>query len=118
MKTLKPDQSKSASAVADITLDNPSADTVPSLSFDLKLERLAEVAIKVGLGLKQGQELVMTASLEPLPLARKITEHAYKAGASLVTTLLTDEEATLLRFRHGSDESFDHAPVWLQEGVA
>ena len=35
------------------------------------LERLAEVAVRVGLGLQAGQELVMTASLEALPLARR-----------------------------------------------
>jgi aminopeptidase len=60
----------------------------------------------------------MTAPLETLALARRITEHAYKAGASLVTTLLADEEATLLRFRYAADESFDKAPEWLQNGVA
>jgi len=40
----------------------------------------AQVAVNVGLGLKPGQELVMTAGLETLPLARRITEQAYKAG--------------------------------------
>ena len=44
----------------------------------------------------------MTATLDAVPLARRITEHAYKAGASLVTTLFTDEESALLRFRYGS----------------
>ena len=57
------------------------------LLHEQKLDRLAEVAVQVGLGLKIGQELVMTASIEALPLARRITEHAYRAGASLVTTL-------------------------------
>ncbi len=83
-----------------------------------KLDRLAEVAVRVGLGLAAGQELVMTAPLEALPLARRITEQAYKAGASLVTTLFTDEEATLMRFRYAPDESFDRAAEWLQNGVA
>ncbi len=59
-----------------------------SLTFQQKLERLAQVAVNAGLGLERGQELVMTASIEALPLARLITEQAYKAGASLVTTLL------------------------------
>jgi aminopeptidase len=42
-------------------------------SHDQKLNQLAEVAIRVGLGLKAGQELVMTASIDSLPLARRIT---------------------------------------------
>ncbi|MGP8185926.1 MAG: aminopeptidase [Terracidiphilus sp.] len=82
------------------------------------LDRLAAVAVHVGLGLKPGQELVMTAAIDALPLARRITEHAYRAGASLVTTLFTDEESALLRYRHAPDASFDHAPKWLYEGMA
>ena len=47
----------------------------------VKLDRLAEVAIKVGLQLKPGQDLLVTAPTVALPLVRKIAEHAYKAGA-------------------------------------
>jgi len=90
----------------------------PSLTHAQKLDRLGEVAVRVGLGLQEGQELVMTASLDALPLVRRITEHAYKAGASLVTTLFSDEEATLMRFRHGRDGSFDVASGWLYDGMA
>jgi aminopeptidase len=86
--------------------------------FANHLDRLAEVAVRAGLGLAVGQELVMTATLDALPLARRITEHAYKAGASVVTTLFADEEAALLRFRHGADAGFDTAPAWLYEGMA
>jgi aminopeptidase len=86
--------------------------------FDRNLERLAEVAVRVGLGIAPGQELVMTATLDAVPLARLITAHAYKAGASLVSTLLTDEELTLLRFKYAADASFDAAPSWLYEGMA
>ncbi len=82
-----------------------------------KLDLLAEVAVKVGLGLKPGQELVMTATLDAVALARRITEQAYRAGASLVTTLYTDEEAALLRYRHAADASFDHAAKWLYDGM-
>lgn len=88
------------------------------LDFEQKLDRLAEVAVKSGLGLAPGQELVMTASVDALPLARRITEHAYKAGASLVTTLFTDEESTLARYRFGAEASFDTAAGWLYEGMA
>ncbi len=83
-----------------------------------KLDKLAEVAVRVGLGLQPGQEVVMTASLDALPLARRITEHAYRAGASLVTTLFTDEDATLMRYRYAPDLSFDRAAGWLYDGMA
>jgi aminopeptidase len=94
------------------------AQSVQSQDFDRNLDRLAETAVRIGLGLAPGQELVMTATLDAVPLARRITEHAYKAGASLVTTLFADEESSLLRFRHGSDAAFDSAASWLYEGMA
>jgi aminopeptidase len=86
--------------------------------FEQNLDRLAKVAVRAGLGLAAGQELVMTATLDAVPLVRRITEQAYKAGASLVTTLFTDEKSSLLRFRNGTDASFDTAPSWLYEGMA
>ena len=89
-----------------------------STEFDQNLDRLAEVAVHSGLGLAPGQELVITATLDAVALARCITKHAYKAGASLVTTLFTDEDSSLLRFHHGSDATFDAAPSWLYEGMA
>jgi aminopeptidase len=83
-----------------------------------KLDRLAETAIKVGLGLQPGQDLFLTAPVAALPLARRIVAEAYKAGAGLVTPILSDEEITLARYRFAPDASFDRAPGWLFDGVA
>jgi aminopeptidase len=84
----------------------------------VKLDRLAEVAVKVGLELKAGQDLLLTAPTVALPLVRKIAEHAYKAGAGLVTPILSDEAVTLARYRFGQDDSFDRAAGWLYEGMS
>ncbi|HXC95755.1 MAG TPA: aminopeptidase [Edaphobacter sp.] len=89
-----------------------------SLTFEEKLDRLAEVAVKIGLGLRAGQELIMSAPMEALPLARRITEHAYKVGALLVTTFYSDDPSVLARFQYAQDGSFDYAPTWLQDGIA
>jgi aminopeptidase len=90
-----------------------------SASIDpIKLDRLAEVAIKVGLQLREGQDLLLTAPAVALPLVRKIAEHAYKAGAGIVTPILSDEEMTLARYRFGHDNSFDRAANWLYDGMA
>lgn len=88
------------------------------MDFETKLDRLAEVAVKVGLGLRPGQEVVMTAPLDALPLVRLINRHAYQAGASLVTGFYADDRMTLDRFAYGAEESFDTAPGWLFEGMA
>lgn len=84
----------------------------------VKLDRLAEVAIKVGLRLAPGQDLLVTAPTTALPLVRRIAEHAYKAGAGIVMPLFNDEDITLARYRYGADESFDRAAGWLYEGIA
>jgi aminopeptidase len=84
----------------------------------IKLDRLAEVAIKVGLQLREGQDLLLTAPAVALPLVRRIAEHAYKAGAGLVTPILSDEIVTLARYRYGHDGGFDRAASWLYEGMA
>jgi len=96
-----------------------SAPSFASLSFDEKLDRLAEVAVRVGLGgFREGQELILTAPTDALPLVRRITDHAYRAGALLVTTLFADDALVLSRFANAPDASFDYAPAWLQDGIA
>jgi aminopeptidase len=105
-----------ASMTSTSAFANPPFTQTPQ--FEKNLDRLAEGAVRVGLGIAPGQELVMTAALDSVPLARLITAHAYKAGASLVTSMLADEQSALLRFRYGSDTSFDAAPAWLYEGMA
>src|SRR3569832_668481 len=82
------------------------------------LDRLAEVASKVGLQLKPGQDLLLTAPVVALPLVRKIAEHAYKAGAGIVTSFFADVELSLVRYRFGQDASFDRAADWLYQGMA
>jgi aminopeptidase len=82
------------------------------------LDRLAEVAVRVGLNLQPGQDLVLTAPVAALPLVRRVAAAAYRAGAGLVTPILGDEEITLARYRHARDESFDRAPGWLYDGMA
>src|SRR5690606_4719945 len=71
-----------------------------------------------GLRLQPGQDLLLTAPVVALPLVRRIAQHAYEAGAGLVTPLFSDEEITLTRFRAARAESFDRAPAWLYEGMA
>jgi len=83
-----------------------------------KLDRLAELAIKVGLQLEAGQDLLVTAPTAALPLVRKVAEHAYRAGAGLVTPVLSDETVTLARYRFAPDDGFDRAAGWLYDGMS
>ena len=84
------------------------------LPFDASmLDRLAMVSIRVGLNLQEGQDLIITGPVEALPLIRRISAEAYKNGAGVVSTILTDDELQLTRYEHATDESLDRAPDWM-----
>lgn len=89
-----------------------------NLTFDEKLDRLALVAVRVGLNLREGQEVVVTASLDHIPFIRKVVAEAYKAGAYAVTVLYQDDVAALARYQNAPDAAFDFTPKWLADGIA
>jgi aminopeptidase len=82
------------------------------------LDKYAELIIRSGLNVRAGQQVLITAPLEAVDLVRRVTHHAYVAGASLVTTLYNDEQTALMRYTAGQDASFDAAPGWLFNGMA
>ena len=81
------------------------------------IDRLAELSVKTGLALQPGQDLMITAPIEALPLVRKITDYAYKSGAGVVTPIFSDPEMVLSRYRNALDTSFDQAANWLYDGM-
>ena len=81
------------------------------------IDRLAELSVKTGLALQPGQDLMITAPIEALPLVRRITDYAYKSGAGVVTPIFSDPEMVLSRYRNALDASFDQAANWLYDGM-
>ena len=88
-----------------------------SLISSAHIDRLAELAVKTGLALIPGQDLMITAPIEALPLVRRITDYAYKSGAGVVTPIFSDPEMVLSRYRNALDASFDQAANWLYDGM-
>ena len=86
--------------------------------FAAMLDRLGEVAVRTGLNVLPGQQVILTAPLHAVPLVRRVTEHAYRAGASLVTTFYSDDQTTLARYQDGAEDTFDTAAGWLAKGMA
>lgn len=82
------------------------------------LDKYAELTVRSGLNVRAGQQVLISAPIEAVELVRRVTHHAYAVGASLVTTLYNDEQATLMRYQYGNDASFDAAPTWLFNGMA
>lgn len=80
--------------------------------FEQRLRDYAELAVRVGLGLRAGQRLIVRAPVEGAPLVRLIAESAYKTGCRLVEVLWFDDDLTLSRFRHAPRDSFEEYPTW------
>src|SRR5580698_2067669 len=89
-----------------------------SVSFQTKLAKLATLSVHSGVGLLPGQELIVSADLSCTPFVRLLQEEGYKAGAKHVFVHYSDEQGTLIRYRHGSSEAIEYAPGWYQDAVA
>ncbi|MGI4852681.1 MAG: aminopeptidase [Janthinobacterium lividum] len=92
--------------------------TFADYTFEEKLDRMALVAVRVGLNLQPGQEVVITAPLDLVTFVRRVAEHAYQAGAHVVTVMYADDEATLARYQYAPDAAFDTTAKWLADGIA
>lgn len=87
-------------------------------SFDSKLQKYADVCIRVGLGLREGQRLVLRAPIEARDFARALTRSAYAAGARLVDVLWVDQTMTLIRLEESKSEYLSDASYWFGQAVA
>jgi aminopeptidase len=86
-------------------------------SFDENLQRYAELAVRVGVGLRAGQRLAVRAPVEGAPLVRLIVQCAYEHGARFVDVLWDDDAITLARFVHAPRDSFEEYPDWQVQAV-
>ncbi len=89
-----------------------------SKNFSQDLDTYAELAVKVGVNLREGQRLLIRGSLDTAPLVRLIAAHAYRHGARLVETIWTDPQLLLARFTHAPRDSFgEHSTWWVNAGI-
>jgi aminopeptidase len=90
---------------------------VPNLS-QAQLTNLARLAIRGGLNLQPGQELLVAVDVTQLDAARAVAEEAYRAGAKCVRMLFGDEQIDLARLNLGSEEAVAYAPAWHMDALA
>jgi aminopeptidase len=88
-----------------------------AVSDDL-LRACAELAVRAGANVQEGQEVHITALLAHVPLARAITEVAYEAGASFVHIDYRDPHEKLYRLRHAPLETLSFVPAWHDRQMA
>lgn len=75
-----------------------------------RLQRYADVIIKVGVSLEPGQRLTIRASLGSAGLVRALVRQAYDAGAVNVDVLWNDPEVTRARFTNGPAAAREELP--------
>ncbi|MFW9999744.1 MAG: aminopeptidase [Candidatus Hodarchaeota archaeon] len=88
--------------------------------FEQKLEKYADVILKIGLNLQPNQRLLIGGptsfydgiSFENIPLIRIIAKKAYQMGARLVDVVWDDEQLRLMRFLYGPKKALKEYPKW------
>jgi aminopeptidase len=85
--------------------------------MDERLERYAELVVRVGANVQPGQEVFLYPAVEHHDLARALTRQAYKAGAAYVHVLYNDAHARKAMIELGPEEALTYSPDWLKKLV-
>ncbi|HVV57563.1 MAG TPA: aminopeptidase [Gaiellaceae bacterium] len=84
--------------------------------LDDRLERYAELAVRVGANVQPGQTLFITAlHVDHAPLVRAIARAGYRAGARYVDALYVDDHIKHALVELAPDEALTYTPPWLVE---
>jgi aminopeptidase len=86
-----------------------------AVELDERLERYAELAVRVGANVEEGQNVFINAQIEHAPLARALTRAAYAAGARYVDVTYRDQHVRKAMIELGPDEALTHTPGWMKE---
>ena len=74
------------------------------MNLDQKIEKLAELAVKIGVNVQKGDTVEIQVPVERADLARKLVKKAYEAGADQVLVKWFDDEKKLLNYTYASTE--------------
>ena len=80
-----------------------------------RMHLYAELLVRRGAAIQEGQELVLTAPVEAAAFVRIVVAEAYKAGAGHVTVLWGDDELSRLEYDNCPLERFQTLPEWKAE---
>ncbi|MEA2447698.1 MAG: aminopeptidase, partial [Actinomycetota bacterium] len=80
-----------------------------------RLERFAELVLKVGINLKEGQDVQINGLIEHAPFARALADQAYRLGARSVDVTYLDPHVRKSRIEHAPRESLGWIPPWIND---
>ncbi|GGE70216.1 aminopeptidase [Priestia taiwanensis] len=80
------------------------------------IENYAEIAVKLGLNVQKGQQVVVHAPIEAAEFVRNFSKKAYEVGAKNVRVFWSDQALERIHFDLAPDEAFTEFPNWLAKG--
>ncbi|WP_042478866.1 aminopeptidase [Bacillus ndiopicus] len=83
------------------------------MTFEEKLAEYAELAVRVGVNIQQGQYLLINTSTDTLDFTRLVVQKAYEAGAGRVHVNLTDAKFERAFFENATTEEIANFPKWI-----
>ena len=78
-----------------------------------KLNKLAKLAVRVGVNVQKNQNLVIRSTIESKKLVSLITKNAYDAGANRVSVIWSDDEISKINFKSQSKETLSEIPEYI-----
>jgi aminopeptidase len=79
------------------------------------LERYAELVVRVGANVHEGQDVAIFAYVEHAPFVRALAAASYEAGARYVTALYADQYVRRELIIHAADDVLEWSPPWELE---
>lgn len=80
-----------------------------------RLEKYAELIVKVGINLKEGQEVIISAELDCPDFVTLVVEKCYNAGAKKVTVEWTHSPVTKLAALNQNEDTLATVEKWQEE---
>ncbi|HST19226.1 MAG TPA: aminopeptidase [Gaiellaceae bacterium] len=78
-----------------------------------RLDRLARLAVQIGVNLQEGQTLAVNALAEHAPFVRAVARQAYLAGARYVDVTYGDQHVRRAHIEDAAAEDLGFSPPWL-----
>jgi aminopeptidase len=83
-------------------------------AIDERLEAYADLTVRVGANVQEGQTVFLNSQVEHAPLARALTRAAYRAGARYVDVRYRDDHVRHAMIELGPDSALTHSPDWIK----
>lgn len=90
----------------------------PAADLATRIDRFAELVVRIGVDIQPGQDVHVLATVEDLRIPRAVVDRAYAAGARRVVVEYTDPHLRRSAIVHGAAEALRTVYRWELEQVA